>query len=668
MEIYNNETCISYDELTSGIMTPGMVKILRHRGQLRQVRRGCRSTSALFAVDSLPLKYKTEVYKRYPDEQEIINSRPFLDSIRPDADAIRYYEEYVLPDGRHLPTADQEIYANGCAILNACHEVMEQADSHRLRQSKPRLNKGEFWQRASEALPRLEDMYPHNLPSSARRLQAKYNEYLRTGYEALISVRYGNQNSAKIVSEEQNGVMVTLLSHHNNLDNVAISNLYNYIASAKGWKPITSSAVAKWRESADLLTSAGRQGVSNFRNTKSMQVKRSRPTAPFLYWTLDGWEVELLYQSSKTDSKGHTVTTYHNRLTLEVVLDPCCNYPIGYAIGTHETPELIKEALRNAARHSRELFGTMLRTHQLQCDHYAIKAMTPYYNVMSAKVTPARVKNAKAKVVEPYFGYLNKKYCKMMNNWSGYGVTTDPKRQPNAEMLNQLRHTFPDEQGVREQIESIIAMERQAKVSQLRQMMEGLGEERKLPLSKELYLLHFGVTNGHTIAIEGCGLRPRLLGVRREYDCFDIRFREHQGEKWTVRYDPDDMSEVLATNESGTLRFMLSEKYTQPMALADRKEGDAEELARVRAFNRSLENHVTERLAIAHASSRQVIEALPQNDTLHRLLICDSRGRHKDQRSQARKKQIDVEALEVKTIEVPITNRDNEEEDDYSIF
>ena len=31
-----------------------------------------------------------------------------------------------------------------------------------------------------------------------------------------------------------------------------------------------------------------------------------------------------------------------------MVLDPCCNYPIGYAIGTHETPELIKEALRIA--------------------------------------------------------------------------------------------------------------------------------------------------------------------------------------------------------------------------------------------------------------------------------------------------------------------------------
>ena len=38
--------------------------------------------------------------------------------------------------------------------------------------------------------------------------------------------------------------------------------------------------------------------------------------------------------------------------------------------------------------------------------------------------------NAKAKPVEAYFGYLNKNYCQRCNNWSGFGITTDPKKQP----------------------------------------------------------------------------------------------------------------------------------------------------------------------------------------------------------------------------------------------
>ena len=468
-------------------------------GKIKQVQRACYGTPALFAVESLPLKYRTEVYRRYPDLQEKADSKPFMDTITPDGQAMQFYADYVLADGRHLTTEKQAEYSNNCAIMNAFRQCIETSNSHRLRQSKPRLNKTEFWRKAAAALPRLADRFPHSLPESDRRLQRKFNEYLHDGYVCFISKKFQNINAAKVDDDVKESVLVQLIGHHNNLDNVAIANLYNAVAKQQGWKAITPSTVAKWREKLDLVTAAGRLGSTNFRNTKSMQVKRTRPTAPFLMWTLDGWDVELLYQTTKTDSKGRSVTTYHNRLTLEVVLDPCVNYPIGYAVGTHETPELIAEALRDAAKHSEELFGVMLRANQIQCDHYSIKAMTPLYNVMGDKLTPARVKNAKAKVVEPYFGYLNKTYCKLFNNWSGFGITTDPSKQPNSEALNMLRHSFPDEAGVREQIDRIMQMERQRKVEQFRKLMENLPAERRLPLSREQYLLNFGAETGWKI-------------------------------------------------------------------------------------------------------------------------------------------------------------------------
>lgn len=670
MEYYANTLCISHNELVGGIMTAATIKNLRRRDQLRQVRRGCYDTPALFAVDSLPLKYRTEVYRRYPDLKEQAESKPFMDTIIPDGEAILFYETYKLADGRNLKPEVQAMYANNCAIMNAFRRVIETANSHRLRQSKPKLNKSEFWKKAAAALPRLADRFPHSLPESERRLQRKFNEYLHVGYECFISKKFLNKNSAKVDSDEKEGLLAGLMAHHNNLDNAFIAKAYNAVAEAKGWEPITASAVGVWREKTDLITAAGRLGVSNFRNHKSMQVKRSRPTAPFLMWTLDGWDVELLYQDTKTDSRGHSVTTYHNRLTVVVVLDPCINYPIGFAIGTHETPELITAALRDAAKHSEELFGVMLRANQIQCDHYAIKAMTPLYNVMGDKLTPARVKNAKAKAVEPYFAHLNKTYCKLFNNWSGFGVTTDPKRQPNSEALNKLRHTFPDEAGVREQITRILMQERRSKVEQFRAMMEFLPAERRLPLSREQFLLNFGAETGFKNAIEGCGLRPTLLGVKRDYDCFDIHFREHAGTRWTVKYDPDNLSEVLAVNEDGSLRFMLTEKYVQPMALADRKEGDAEQLQRVQEFNRQLEGHVTTQLALKYEAGAEAIRDLPQADTLHRLLLCDSNGQHKLPKAQRRLKAAEVEAIEVKTVEVPVIPQGaaTTDIDDYSIF
>ena len=294
--------------------------------------------------------------------------------------------------------------------------------------------------------------------------------------------------------------------------------------------------------------------------------------------------------------------------------------------------------------------------------------MTPLYLAMSDKLTPARVKNAKAKVVEPYFGYLNKTYCKRCNNWSGYGVTTDPKRQPNSEALNMLRHTFPDEQGVRAQIHAMIAAERQKKHAQMMQLLSKLPTERRLPLTKENYLLYFGDTTGQTNAICGGGLRPTLLGLKREYDTFDLTFRQHAGEKWRVLYDPNDLGEVLAVNEDGTLRYMLTEKYVQPMALADRTAGDALELQKVHDFNDRLEEHVTDRLAETFHTTEELIKDNPRlGNVLNWLCLCDSRGQHKLPRERKRLGIEDAKAVEV-TAPTPAPTPKQEEVNDYSIF
>ena len=71
MEYYANTLCISHTELvSSGLMSKSNIDAMVRRNKLQQVRRGCYGTPALFAVDSLPLKYRTEVYRRYPDAQE----------------------------------------------------------------------------------------------------------------------------------------------------------------------------------------------------------------------------------------------------------------------------------------------------------------------------------------------------------------------------------------------------------------------------------------------------------------------------------------------------------------------------------------------------------------------------------------------------------------------
>lgn len=629
-------------------MTEVVYKHLRSRNRISVARRGCYATPALVVVDSLPTKYRNMIYERYNDLRAQSAAVSFIDRIVPDAQAKLFFEDYILDDGRHLPEDKQIEYCNNAAILNTCLSLLETSASHRKRQGGARLSMSKFWGDRAADMPRIADVYPHSLPEHPRRLQERYKVYRKDGYESLISRKYLNGNAAKVDDEVKESLITELISDHRNLDNEQVVRLYNLVAERMGWKVITRQSVAVWRDKIDLVSFAGRRGKAAFRNNKTMQVKRKPPTYPLLYWTIDGWDAELLYQQTSTDKKGHSVTTYHNRLTVVVILDAFCKYPIGYAIGDHESPDLIRQALRNATNHTAELFGIRYRANQLQSDHYAIKNLTPTYNVLAKAVTPARVTNSKAKIIEPYFGEINKNYCQLMPNWSGFGVTSDKENQPNQDVLNAIRKSFPDRDGCMRQIAHIINMERQAKRDKYVQRFEALPESNRLPLSDQKYLLEFGESTPPN-ALTGSGITPTINGIRQYYDCFDPNFRRYAHVRWTVKYDSQDLSRALAVNDDASLQFLLQAKHIQPMALAEREDGDAEALKAVSDFNKSLEQSVVERRAITSNTTRELFAANPcLNDTLSKLVLVDSKGQHKDERNASRSLQshadIDIDA------------------------
>lgn len=657
MEVYNGKYCATYEDL-AGILSMKAIQHGVQRGKIQQARRACPGSPALFVVDTMPAKIKIEVYRRTPDLKAQAESKEFIDTIEPDGFAAQFYADYRIDGVRGLDYEKQAEYTNNASILAAFRAILTRSDSQHAKLSKPRVKRCDFWKRAAAALPRIADRFPNSLPENARRLQEKYNDFFRGGsanYEVLISAKFANANAAKIVTKEQEAVVVKLLADHRNLDNSQISMIYNALADKLGWKKVTAPAVKSWRRKYDLETAAGRLGNSEFYNQRSMQVKRSAPTAPLYMWSLDGWDVELLYQKTETKKDGRTVTSYSNRLTLEIVLDPFCGYPIGYAIGDQEDSTLITAALRNAANHTAELFGRRYRANQIQSDHFAMKTMMPVYSAIGAKVVPAKVKNAKSKPVERFFLSFNK-MCQLLPNWAGFGITSDKNKQPNADALNLIRKSFPTREECVAQvvrlIEGMRAMAREKYVAG----WDKVAEDRRLPLSDEQYLLTFGSETGYKNALEGSGLNIRLLGAKRSYDCFDMNFRKYSHIRWNVKYDPDNLAKVLAVNEDGSLKFLLEEKYVQPMALADRKPGDAEQLARIREFNsKVLEPHVVKTISDASDTVIDLFHKNPQLDMLRRVCLCDSEGQHKSRRNEARLTAPEVQPqAEPVPIEVPV--------------
>jgi len=621
---------------------------LQHRienGYIKRLRMRGPNTPTLVRWDSIPRDWQKMAIEAFGEPVKQIRQRFFEKHYNRDSAAFNFFSDHRYGDDIRLSDETIEEYTINASVLNN----VEYCYSHKkayimsLKGSHTRLTDpltGEIkdaWTQIVNDCNRFRDVEPHTLPANAAALRRTLKEYKKLGYRKLIHGNFGNKVAQKVKDITQESVLIRLIDDPRNLDNEQIRMLYNMVAEQMDWKTITSQTVGNYRSKNDLLTTAGRRGVTEFMNTKAMQVRRSAPTAPLYFWSMDGWDVELLYQQETIDAKGNRLTTYHNRLTVVVILDPSANYPIGYAVGTHETPELIKAALRNAIKHTEELFGAKYRAHQLQSDHYSIKALTPYYEAIAKHVTPARVKNAKAKPIEPYFGRINKKYCQLMPNWSGFGVTSNKENQPNVEYLNKYRHQFPDRAGCANQIDRIITLERNDKRKKYLELWANTSEENKLALSLENYLYWFGAETGEKNSLSASGLIMTIEGKKHYYDCFDQRFREHSGERWTVRFDPDTPQQAMAVSSDGKLRFMLEEQYIQPMALHDRRPGDSEELQKVRDFNKNMISDIVETKKAIYGTVEDLFNDNPKlNDTLAKLILVDSNGQHKNERNQSR--------------------------------
>ncbi len=631
-----NNILITLDEWMAAGLSYKTYENDRQRRYLQTANRACYGNGVEIIWGSIAKEgRRAAIVARHGKPEDVCSVSQFADSIGPDAKAQQFYNDYLLPDGRHLPAERIVEYTANVEVLNAI--ICGLADWKGRKRSLGGSVRGLLANLTDSANKLNRVQFPHTLPSNERRMRDAIARYKSEGYMAFVHKNFTNKHAAKVNDEVKESLMTELLSDPRNLDNEQIRSLYNIIADKMDWKPITASAVGWWRNKLDLVSYAGRRGETALRNSRMMQVKRVAPSYPLYYWTADGWDVELLFQETRTDKKGHATTTYHNRPTVVVVLDPCEKYPIGYAIGDHETPELIKEAMRNAVNHTAELFGQRYRAHQLQTDHYAIKTMAGVYGAVADKHTPARVKNAKAKIVEPYFNSINKQYCQLMPNWSGFGLTSKKDSQPNVDYINKHRHLFPDREACYAQVRRIVEMERAAKRERYMKRWADLPVESRLEMSTADYLYQFGSTTGNKNLLEGSGIRPTIGGVVRDYDCFDVQFREYYGTRWTVLYDPDNLREALAVNDDGSLRFVLQEKYVQPMALAERKESDSEQLAAVNQFNKRLEQRIIDRRAKTGKKVQELFCDNPKlDDTLTKMLIVDSRGQHKNRRNDHR--------------------------------
>jgi len=581
-------------------------------------------------------------------------------------------------------------YSTRARAIEACRylHLLERCRlSSQKKQTFPMWNTQEFWNNLTAHIkgnPSLREKNGINLPTVKPRLNHMAKLYIRRGPGVILNGRIKNKNASKLgkclapegssrqhtdfdedTYRTQLAVLTELRAHPNNLDFVQISDHYNQVAAASNWPSLTNMQVMNILKdpAIDLVTTPGRKGRNAFMNEKAIQARRRPPSAPLRLVTVDGWDVELAYQEMVPDRNGHMHTRYDNRLTVVIVLDPFMKYPLGIVIDNNENADLIRAAFKNAFDHVYEQTGHYIAPYQIQSDHYAIKDLGPFYASISRMHTPARVGNAKAKVIEPYFKYLNKKYCQLLNNWTGFGIKSRRENQPNIELKNKIKKQFPDRMGVIMQIEEIIASERQVKAQQY---FMALNKAEQRLMDRRDYLRAMGTVREKTIKAGGKGMLMQVNGTGYVYDSLDIAFRKHLTRDWRVTYDPENLSSILVEDDDGRISFVLEEKYVQPMAIADQTPEDREQLKALRQSNEAIIEEVVE----AGIERRQIIEEhISSNESLseHRQkLMFTYDGQQKDPLQEAKGKMLprEKEKKEIAASTKSLKEREEQIEDE----
>lgn len=569
MKALNNLLYIEWQDLIDSGIPKGTLDSARHRNSKacpfeedNADRRKC-----IVQYEKLSDSYKEKIKARFGNPYNYVAQEPIKKMVKKDLKAEEFYLSYRYDTNKILSLEHVNKYTTAVSWLNMLVEV--KADKKALKKLL-NLTIDQFFLHVMELI-KIEKIY---LPTSYRKLLANVKEYETKGYESMIDWRFGNKLAAKVKDELSESVLLEMIAHHNQYDDVFIMMQYNKWAAEFGYKDICSRTVTLHRNKNEHLIIQEREGNAALNGKFLKQAKGFRPTFPLAFVENDDNHLDLLYidLDDTTSSK-----PYHKHKAI-IVIDSFNDYVLGYAYAENLSPELVQAAYVNAMYHIRSLTGAWHLPHETKSDRWALKTLRPFYEAIG-KYMDTPVGSKHRGYIEQFFGSSHWKRCIKIgaNNYSGNNMTA-LTRGVNQEVLNANTKNRPTiGKEANEQIEQFIHRLRHmpttggtSKHNQWLEAWNNTPQESKRLITDEQFLLKFGITNTYrdrTIQITNRGVEPIINGQKYSYD-LDTYDLEHIGKSVTILFDPYDMSRVLVT-DFDKVRIIGREARLNSRALAD---------------------------------------------------------------------------------------------------
>jgi len=447
MEYLNNTLCIEARWLIEArILSYDYYHKLNQRNQIEVVRRACLNTPALVAYDSIPERFKRKIREKIGDPYKAATKSSLKDLITEDAEARKFFREYVKDDGEHLPEEAQIEYATNAEILNALHVIL--TDRSAARKAIGGKLTG-LWPKLADAVLKLDKtVFKHSLPKNTRRLQDRYKQYRasedsnydRVGYESLIHKNWCNKSSEKINEDAK----IWMLSRWTSMiDRVAneqqLLNEYNNLADSQDWKQLKSvDTIHRFLYAPDVqgLWWGARYGELKFKEKYGYQMKTALPTMRDSLWYSDGTKLNYFYQYRDSDNKLKVKTT-----SVYEVMDVYSECLVGYDVADKENYQNQYNAYRMALEFSQH------KPYQISFDgqggHKKLKA-GEFLSKLSHLSIKTKPYNGKSKTIESAFGRFQQQFLK--KDWFFTGQNIQTKREEskaNLEFISANKKNLP---------------------------------------------------------------------------------------------------------------------------------------------------------------------------------------------------------------------------------
>lgn len=602
MEYFENELCVTYEELTSG--DDPVIKFYTlssniTRKRIRTAQRGGGEGSyALIIYSSLPEKYKVRFVAKYGDPEQILKQQCMRDRVKTDDKARSFYEDYRYEmNGVETGLSDKlkAEYTLNASVLNALIYDLEDKTTSRKMLGNSLAT---LWENVAATSENLRDIYHHTLPENQARLREKIRRYKKEGYISLISGKVGNKSTVKIIPEMGRQLIALRRSRVPVYNYAQIFDEINRIALEKDWKPLKSKrSMVQWFERPEIepLWYDAVFGELAAHQRYGRKHKTKLPDRRDTLWYGDGTKLNLYYR----DEEGKIRTT----MVYEVI-DAYSEVLLGYYISDHENFEAQYNAYRMAIQVSGHKPFEIV--HDNQGGHKRLEKEKDskevgFFDLICHIHRPTAPYSGQSKTIESIFGRFQSQELHKDWRFTGMNITaTKAESRPNLEFIEENK----DQLFTLDELKAHYAEARRAwnaaphpatGIPRIEMYEKSENEETDVVTVHDMVDI-FWIWAKRPVTFTDQGIQITIGSLKKPYEVFSAPGepdhewrRKNTYRKFYVKYDPNDLRSIRLywKDNAGQLRF---ERVAEPYmvvhrAIQDQAEGEAEFIRREQEAN-----------------------------------------------------------------------------------